>query len=134
MNIIFEDVKNEVIFASEKFPPYHSLHEGYAIMLEEFNELWDEIKQKERDLTSIYSETKQVACTAIRFMILVKELQDKADFVGDISGPAAEITDKDFQQCLECFFLEDCAGQCFEKLNNPQDIEFTDEISDIGGE
>ncbi len=46
---------------------YNSRHEGYAILKEEVDELWDEIKRNgsKRDLQS---EAVQVAAVAIRFI------------------------------------------------------------------
>lgn len=55
---IMNDILKEVKQVSEKFPPYHSVHEGYAIMLEEFDELWDEVKQKDKNHTRMYNEAK----------------------------------------------------------------------------
>lgn len=72
---IMNDILKEVKQVSEKFPPYHSVHEGYAVMLEEFDELWDEVKLKDKNHTRMYNEAKQVACTAIRFMELIEEIK-----------------------------------------------------------
>ena len=65
-----EDVVYELEYVKRKFPGYKSVHEGYAVILEELDELWDEIKKprKERNNATMYLEAKQVACTAIRFM------------------------------------------------------------------
>ena len=43
-----------------------SLHEGYAVLLEEVDELWDIVKQKhsERDITALKSELIQIAAMA----------------------------------------------------------------------
>ena len=57
--------------AAEKFPKFKSPHEGYAIIKEELDELWDEVK-KQHDLRTnkqMYKEAKQVAAMALRFMI-----------------------------------------------------------------
>lgn len=43
-------------------------HEGYAIIKEELEELWDEIKKKEPDREEMRKEALQVAATAIRFI------------------------------------------------------------------
>ena len=64
---IKNDVLDELERARVKHPDYHSAHEGYAVILEELDELWDEIKRdgpKER----MRSEAVQVAATAIRFI------------------------------------------------------------------
>lgn len=72
---IMNDILQEVKRVSGKVGPYHSVHEGYAVMLEEFDELWDEVKQKDKNYTRMYNEAKQVACTAIRFMELIEEIK-----------------------------------------------------------
>ena len=48
---------------------YHSAHEGYAILLEEVNELWAHViqKPKNRCLSSMQIEALQIAAVAIRF-------------------------------------------------------------------
>jgi len=40
-----ELVAGELARARDKFPPINSVHEGYAVLLEEVDELWDEIKK-----------------------------------------------------------------------------------------
>lgn len=40
-------VSTELEFAIRKFPTMNSLHEGYAVLLEEVEELWEEIKRKQ---------------------------------------------------------------------------------------
>lgn len=73
MDEIMNNILELVNKISDKFPPYNSVHEGYAVMLEEFDELWDEVKRKDKNYTAMYNEAMQVACTAIRFMQLVKK-------------------------------------------------------------
>jgi NTP pyrophosphatase (non-canonical NTP hydrolase) len=68
---IIADVLLELDGAIENWPKFNSAHEGYAILAEEMDELWDQVKvnQKRRDLDKMYSEAKQVAAMAIRYMI-----------------------------------------------------------------
>jgi hypothetical protein len=58
--------------AIENHIPFQSQHEGYAIIKEELDELWDEIKKihdhKERS-PAIRKEALQVCAMAIRFLI-----------------------------------------------------------------
>jgi len=42
-------VNDEVKFAIQKFGHFHSLHEGYAVLLEEVEEFWDSIKANNPD-------------------------------------------------------------------------------------
>jgi len=53
--------------------PFHSAHEGYAVLLEEVDELWDEVKKspKKRSVAQIQLEAIQVAAMALRFLIEV---------------------------------------------------------------
>lgn len=57
--------------AVSKFPPFLSPHEGYAVLLEEMDELWDEIKKQYGDRTreQMRKEATQIAAMALRFMI-----------------------------------------------------------------
>ena len=48
-------------------------HEGYAIIKEELDELWEEIKSKNRTPTNLYIEAMQVAAMGVRFMKLVQQ-------------------------------------------------------------
>jgi len=51
--------------------PFNSPHEGYAVMLEELDELWEEVKMRpgKRSEGRMRSEARQVAAMAIRFML-----------------------------------------------------------------
>jgi hypothetical protein len=65
------DVHQEISKSREKNGPFNSLHEAYAVMLEELDELWEQVKRKplERDRSAIYRELVQIAamasCTAL---------------------------------------------------------------------
>ena len=48
---------------------FKSLHEGYAILLEEVDELWDEIKRKKADYELLSMEADQVAAMAVKLSI-----------------------------------------------------------------
>ncbi len=61
----------ELDHASEKHQPFYSDHEGYAILKEEVDELWDVIKRKPdstRD-KEIREEAIQVAAMALRYLV-----------------------------------------------------------------
>jgi len=59
----------EATQAMEKWPPMNSAHEGYAVLLEEVDELWEHVRmnQKKRDLVAMKKEALQVAAMALRF-------------------------------------------------------------------
>lgn len=67
----FQEVRHELEEATRQYSSFRTAHEGYAILLEEVDELWDEIKKKptERDSRKLRAEAKQVAAMALRFMI-----------------------------------------------------------------
>lgn len=59
----------ELARARRKHPgKQHSLHEGYAVLLEEVEEFWDEVKLRtsERDPANVLSELVQIAAMAQR--------------------------------------------------------------------
>ena len=57
--------------AASKFPLFNSAHEGYAVLAEEVDELWDEVKknQKIRSEEKLRAEAKQVAAMALKLMV-----------------------------------------------------------------
>jgi NTP pyrophosphatase (non-canonical NTP hydrolase) len=73
-NLIINNVREEVQHAIEDFPPMRSAHEGFAIIKEEVDELWDAIKDnKNRDVLDVHNEARQVAAMAVRFMLDIHE-------------------------------------------------------------
>lgn len=72
------DVTAELASAIARYPAMNSSHEGYAVILEELDELWDEVKKKPsvRSKTAMREEAIQVAAMAMRFVI---DICDKGD-------------------------------------------------------
>lgn len=62
------EVLAELERASTKFPAFNSPHEGWAVLREEVDELWDEIKRKDHSNADIRREAVQVAAMALRFL------------------------------------------------------------------
>jgi len=79
-------IGDEYIEASMEFPKFNSFHEGYSILKEEVDELWEEIKNKnvidnigddgkisefviKPDVRQIEKEAVQVGAMAVRFLI-----------------------------------------------------------------
>ncbi len=60
-------VRVELLKAQAKFPAFHSSHEGYAVIHEEVDELWDEVKSNNRFKQR--AEAVQVAAMALRFLV-----------------------------------------------------------------
>ena len=69
INITMMQIKDEVDKAKRNWPPFNSAHEGFAVLLEEVDELKDHVwtKQSNRDLNEMKKEAIQVAAMAIRF-------------------------------------------------------------------
>lgn len=89
---IVSDVLEELQRAMSKKPLFTCAHHGYAIILEEIDELWDEVKKKrsERDIKNMRSEAIQVAAMAIKFIMSMdsdwKPDQKVSTKIGDQDG------------------------------------------------
>ncbi len=99
-NLGIEDVAALLAVASElnkargKFPKFNSLHEGYAVLREEVDELWEEVKRKTRTRGTLRGEATQVGAMAVRFMV---DAVPKANPVtGDFCNAMS-----DADQCVE---------------------------------
>lgn len=62
-------VAEEYMQARIKHPPMRGPHEGYAVLLEEVDELWDEIKANNPEAAR--KEVIQVAAMALAYLIEV---------------------------------------------------------------
>lgn len=66
----FTEVWAELDRAQLAFPTFANPHEGYAVLLEEVDELWEVVKTKQpQDKERLRAEARQVAAMAIRFML-----------------------------------------------------------------
>ncbi len=68
---LIAEVVAELKRASAKFPPFNGPHEGYAVILEELDELWEEVKASKptADRAAMRAEAVQVAAMAMRFIV-----------------------------------------------------------------
>ncbi len=64
---ILDEVNRQIMFARKKWAPYNSYHEGKAVLEEEVDELWDEIKGKQNP-QQLRKEALHAAASAIRFI------------------------------------------------------------------
>jgi len=69
----------EALRARNKYSAFASRHEGFAVLKEEVDELWDEVKRN--DYLSCYDEAVQVAAMALRFIseFPPQTIQDEAE-------------------------------------------------------
>ncbi|SDG47981.1 hypothetical protein [Desulfosporosinus hippei] len=65
---VVSDVCEELQKAMKVNQLFSSPHHGYAIILEELDELWDEVKKREPDMKNMRAEAVQVAAMAVKFI------------------------------------------------------------------
>ena len=68
MNPFLTLVEQELTKASRKHPPFHSLHEAYAVILEEVDEFKAQVWKQNaaRDSQELVMELVQIAAMAMR--------------------------------------------------------------------
>lgn len=66
------NVESELLAAVGRHAPMNSAHEAYAVIREELDEAWEEIKKREPDKAKLKKEFRQVAAMAIRAIIDLK--------------------------------------------------------------
>lgn len=88
VNVLYEKVKDkkknwnqiqeigdrcmlELLDSYDKFPDFNSHHEGYAIIKEEVDELWDAIKLKPRPVEDVKEEAIQVSAMAMKLLVFI---------------------------------------------------------------
>jgi NTP pyrophosphatase (non-canonical NTP hydrolase) len=73
------EFERELGRARKKFPPMASAHEGYAVILEEVDELWEIIKQKQsdRDYVHLRKETVQLGAMVLAFLQEIVDVENR---------------------------------------------------------
>ena len=72
LNLALKMVKKEYLRAISKFGKFNNAHEGYAILLEEVDELWDNVKLNQKISNRnelMLHEAIHVCAMALRFII-----------------------------------------------------------------
>lgn len=69
VDAVLARVRAEVLRAEQKFPPFASAHEGYAVLKEEVDELWDEVKANKGYTSHAMVEAIQVAAMGLRYVL-----------------------------------------------------------------
>jgi NTP pyrophosphatase (non-canonical NTP hydrolase) len=61
--------------------PINSIHEGYSVILEELDEVWEEVKKKtkERDMNNLFKELIQVSAMAQKMAedVVIPQIKNK---------------------------------------------------------
>lgn len=65
------EVEQELREAVRRYGPMASAHEGWAVLKEEVDELWDEVRKspRKRVYADMHAEAVQCAAMAVRFML-----------------------------------------------------------------
>lgn len=66
-----EAIISEYVQASQRYSAFHSAHEGFAVLMEEMDELKAEVwkNDKQRDMRRMRKEAIQVGAMALRFIL-----------------------------------------------------------------
>ncbi len=66
-------IVTEVVRAEKLHPPINSLHEGYAVIAEELDEFWEQVrlKARDRDPLAVRTELIQTAAVCVRTILNV---------------------------------------------------------------
>lgn len=109
-----ELVLAELARATAKFGPFHSAHEGWAVLREEVDELWWEVKANDRDRQR--AEAVQVAAMALRFLRDCSGVEVSADefefgaLLSEVERLRARVAELEARVPVVC---ETCDGQGF---------------------
>jgi hypothetical protein len=69
LNPVLAEIAKEYHSARVQHPtPMRGAHEGYGVLLEEVDELWDEVKAKRHDKGKMRKECIQIAAMAVAFI------------------------------------------------------------------
>lgn len=63
------EVARELDAARRGHADMHSPHEGFAVLKEEVDELWEEVRRRNRSPRALREEALQVAAMAVRFLV-----------------------------------------------------------------
>jgi len=66
MDVIIQEIINEYERANRIHPNFKSTHEAYAVILEEVDEFWDEVKKKKPDYKNMKTELIQICAMCIK--------------------------------------------------------------------
>ena len=62
---LYDEIEAEIQRARSRFPPFHSQHEAYAVILEELDEYWEKVR-RDQDGRSELIQVAAMCVAAIR--------------------------------------------------------------------
>ena len=73
LQTVLDEIGDELQRAEQMHAPINSLHEGYAVIAEELDEFWDQVKRKarDRDPVAVRTELIQTAAMCVRTILNV---------------------------------------------------------------
>lgn len=83
VDAILAGVRAEVLAAAYKHAPMNSAHEGYAVIIEEVDELWDHVKADTGYTDEAMDEAVQIAAMGVRYVLDLSEADVIAPPRGD---------------------------------------------------
>lgn len=94
IELILKDITDEFLRATKMFSSFSNHFEGWAVLQEEVDELWEEIRKKreKRSYERLRNESIQVAAMTLRYMIDIL-------YLGSNKGDAVCIEDI-FNKCI----------------------------------
>lgn len=76
VDLVLAKVREEVERALLTHKPLNSAHEAWAVIREEVDELWDEVKGDNGYTLAAFTEAEQVAAMAVRYIV---DLADRVE-------------------------------------------------------
>jgi hypothetical protein len=70
---LYRELDEELSSAQRKFPRMHGPHEGWAVLREEVDELWEDVKANRGRGPEARKEALQAAAMAMRYIIDVSD-------------------------------------------------------------
>lgn len=94
-----EEVDRELKSANEKFPPFHSNHEGYAVLLEEWEELKADLDYCQTFMDALWAATKnndehEVLVNLVRFRGMMIQVHIESVQVAAMLGKWSALWDE----------------------------------------
>ena len=68
LRALLDEVADELAKAQSKHPPMHSGHEGWAVIREELDELWEHVRSDTWRSPAARHEAVQIAAMAVRYI------------------------------------------------------------------